>query len=243
MAKNIFRFVIALVGGFILGQLLVIPIGIIIDKVYGYEVTGNNSPISVPNIIYIISIGFLSGYFAGGIYKKRGMVIGGILQMLPLFIIIGISIVLNKDIMKVFNSSNRVDVASWAWISLIPGIIGGYVGEKTFVTAWIKNKSLAIFGKGENQMRKIFGGIFRVLGGIALLIFGLWGLIIELAIVNQAAGFWGVVIGIVILPVTFVAAPWYALVAWGNWFPLEIVYGGGILTAVLLGLGSVVAGD
>jgi hypothetical protein len=97
--------------------------------------------------------------------------------------------------------------------------------------------------KGENQMRKLFGGIFKVFGGIAFFIFGLWGLIIELAIVNQAAGFWGVVIGFLILPITFVAAPWYALVEWGNWFPLLIVYGGGILAIVSFCIGSAIAGD
>ena len=81
------------------------------------------------------------------------------------------------------------------------------------------------------------------MGGITFAILGLWGLIIELSIVNQAAGFWGVVIGFFILPITFVAAPWYALVAWGNWFPLLIVYGGGIAAAVLFGIGSLIAGD
>lgn len=245
MAKNIFRLVIALVGGFILGQLLAIPISIIIDTIYGYEITGNNSPISFPNIIYISSVGFLSGYIAGGIYKKRGMVIGGILQILPLFIIIGISIVLNKNIVKIINDSNRVDFASWSWISFIPGIVGGYVGEKygTVVMKWIKNKSLAIFGKGENRMRNTLGSIFKVLAGIVFAIFGLWGLIIELAIVNQAAGFWGVVIGFLVLPITFAVAPWYALVAWGNWFPLVIVYGGGIAAAALFFIGSAIAGD
>ena len=98
-------------------------------------------------------------------------------------------------------------------------------------------------GEKENQMRKFFGSIFKVFGGIAFFIFGLWGLIFELAIVNQAAGFWGVVIGIFILPVTFVAAPWYAIVEWGNWFPLLIVYGGGIVSAIFFGIGSLIAGD
>ncbi len=51
MVKNIFRFVIALIGGFILGQLFVIPIGTIIDIAYEHQVTGNGFPISFPNII------------------------------------------------------------------------------------------------------------------------------------------------------------------------------------------------
>jgi len=67
---------------------------------------------------------------------------------------------------------------------------------------------------------------------------GLWGFFIELAIVNQAAGFWGVVIGIFILPVTLFAAPFYALVAQGTWFPLILIYGGGFTGLCLFGAGS-----
>ena len=90
-------------------------------------------------------------------------------------------------------------------------------------------------------MRNTFGGIFKVLGGIVFAIFGLWGLIIELTIVNQVAGVGGFVIGFMLLPVTFIAAHWYALVAWGNWFPLLITYGGGILAAILFGIGSAIS--
>lgn len=92
-------------------------------------------------------------------------------------------------------------------------------------------------------MRNVFSGIFKVLGGIMFAIFGLWGFIIELAIVNHVAGFWGVVVGIMILPVTLVAAPWYALVAWGNWTPLIIVYGGGIAGGAFFWIGSLISGN
>lgn len=92
-------------------------------------------------------------------------------------------------------------------------------------------------------MRKILGLPLKILGVISLIIFGLWGLILLVAIVNEVAGFLGVVIGFMLLPVMFVAAPWYAVVAWGNWLPLIVCYGGGILTAVLFGLGSIIAGD
>lgn len=92
-------------------------------------------------------------------------------------------------------------------------------------------------------MRKGIGSFFVILGYIAYAIFGVWGFIIELAIVNHAAGFWGVVIAFIIAPVTLVAAPWYALVAWGNWLPLLIIYGGGIFATVLCGIGTALSGD
>jgi len=92
-------------------------------------------------------------------------------------------------------------------------------------------------------MKESIGTFFKILGYVAYAIFGLWGFIVELAIVNYAAGFWGVVIAFVIAPITLVTAPWYALVAWGNWFPLLLVYGGGILAAVLCGIGTIISGN
>ncbi len=92
-------------------------------------------------------------------------------------------------------------------------------------------------------MRNILGSIFNVLGVIIWVIFGLWGFIIEVAIVNQVAGFWGLVVAFMLLPITLAVTPWYALVAWGNWFPLVIVYGGGIVGTLFFGIGSAIAGD
>ena len=92
-------------------------------------------------------------------------------------------------------------------------------------------------------MRSGLGGLVKVAGYIAWATFGIWGFLLCLAIVNQAAGFWGVVVAFFVLPVTFVAAPWYAGVAWGNWFPLLVCYGGGIAATILVGIGSAIAGD
>lgn len=60
---------------------------------------------------------------------------------------------------------------------------------------------------------------------------------------NRAAGFWGVVVGFVLLPVTFAAAPWYAVVASGDRFPVLLCYGGGIASAVFFGVGRGISGD
>ena len=92
-------------------------------------------------------------------------------------------------------------------------------------------------------MRKIAGMPLKILGVISFIIFGLWGLFLEVAIVNEVAGFLGVVLGFMLLPVMFAVVPWYAGVVWGNWLPLMVCYGGGILTAILFGLGSIIAGD
>ncbi|WP_041280591.1 hypothetical protein [Desulfosudis oleivorans] len=92
-------------------------------------------------------------------------------------------------------------------------------------------------------MKNFFGTIFQIFGGIALIVFGLWGLGIEIAIVNHVAGFWGVVIGLFFFPVTFAVVPWYALVVMGTWLPLAVTYGGGIVAFGLLGMGGAIKGD
>lgn len=92
-------------------------------------------------------------------------------------------------------------------------------------------------------MRKTFGTIFIVIGIVMYVIFGLLGFVICLEIINQAAGFWGVVICFFLAPVTLLAAPWYALVAFGNWIPLLICYGGGIAASIAFGIGSTIRGD
>jgi hypothetical protein len=92
-------------------------------------------------------------------------------------------------------------------------------------------------------MRNVLGSILKVLGYIVAAIFGLWSFIIDLTIVNQMTGTWGFIIAFILFPITFLAAPWYALVARGNWFPLVIGYGGGIISVILYGIGTAIAGD
>ncbi len=87
-------------------------------------------------------------------------------------------------------------------------------------------------------MTRALGGAFRRLAQIVVGIAMLWGFIIQIAIVNKAAGFWGVVIAFLLLPLAFTVAPWYALVAWGDLFPLVSVYGLLILAGILYWLGS-----
>jgi hypothetical protein len=94
-----------------------------------------------------------------------------------------------------------------------------------------------------SDIRSRLGSVFKVLGYITLVIFGLLGFIISVGIVYKAAGFWGFVVAFVLLPITFAVAPWYALIIRGDWFPLAISYGGGIIGIILVYIGSVIAGD
>jgi len=91
--------------------------------------------------------------------------------------------------------------------------------------------------------RRSLGALLSGLGAVAFFVFGLWGFILELIIVNQAGGLLGIVVGIVVLPVTFVAAPWYALVAQGDWLPLAVVYGGCVVAGLMVAAGGGLRGD
>ena len=86
------------------------------------------------------------------------------------------------------------------------------------------------------------GKFLSVVGMVGYWIVGLLGFVISLAIVHQVVGFWGFVIAFAIFPVTFVAAPWYALIAWGNPFPLILNYGGLLLCGLLNYLGEKLSG-
>lgn len=93
------------------------------------------------------------------------------------------------------------------------------------------------------KIREMLGTPFIAIGGIVYAICALIGFIISLMIVSEVAGFWGVVLGITLFPVVLVAAPWYALVSWGNPIPLILIYGGGILAAILYGIGRLIYGS
>ena len=84
------------------------------------------------------------------------------------------------------------------------------------------------------NVRQRVGRIASSLGVVCYFVFGIVGFIVSLSIVSQVTGFWGFVIALALAPVTFAAAPWYALVHWGNWIPLLINYGG-IISAWVFG--------
>lgn len=97
--------------------------------------------------------------------------------------------------------------------------------------------------RDKRKLRSGLGGVLIAVAYVVYVISGLAGFVIELMIVSEVAGFWGVVLGITLLPAVLLAAPWYALVAWGNWLPLLVVYGGLVSATILYVVGSAIAGD
>jgi hypothetical protein len=86
--------------------------------------------------------------------------------------------------------------------------------------------------------RKQLSQLFMIVGWGSIVVGGLASFILDLRIIEQAAGFWGLVTAFFLGPVTFLAAPWYAGFHWGYWFPLILGYGSGIGGSALVGIGS-----
>jgi hypothetical protein len=104
---------------------------------------------------------------------------------------------------------------------------------------WIAAKHLTNGDFSEWRM----GTIFKVPAVVIYIVAGLWGFFVSLGIVIDAVGFIGGVIAFALFPVTLAFAPWYAALAHGNWFPLILVYGGGIIASVLYAVGAAIDKD
>ncbi len=85
------------------------------------------------------------------------------------------------------------------------------------------------------------GKILDIGGTTCLLVTSLLAFAICLEIVYRMAGFWGVVIGFAIAPVTFLALPWYALFVYGELDALLLGYGGLVIFLPMKFLGQVLS--
>lgn len=82
------------------------------------------------------------------------------------------------------------------------------------------------------------GSFLKGVGGVIWLVAGIWGFFLCLGIISDAAGFWGLVAGLFFAPITFAAAPLYAVFEYGDWFPLILNYGGSVVAIVFIGIGG-----
>lgn len=91
---------------------------------------------------------------------------------------------------------------------------------------------LRALGLGITGVSKVYGA------GIAILTF-----IIELGILSDVAGFWGLVVGVSIAPVTFAVAPLYAGFRQSNWMPAFLCYGGMVTMYLNVAFGALVSDE
>jgi hypothetical protein len=98
-------------------------------------------------------------------------------------------------------------------------------------------------GQGEVRLtliRRLLGSVLTIAGWVGWGICGFGGLGICLRILYLQAGAWGVLGGFLLGPLTFIATPWYALLALGTWIPLIVCYAGGFVSTALIGVGAAV---
>tara|TARA_Y100000816_G_C25686239_1_gene363218 strand:- start:27 stop:293 length:267 start_codon:yes stop_codon:yes gene_type:complete len=79
-------------------------------------------------------------------------------------------------------------------------------------------------------------GIMRVTGGLLFAFAGLYGMVLCFGLVADVFGNAVAFISLIFFPVLLGIAPWYALLANGDFVPLLVTYGGGIPAFVLWGL-------
>lgn len=84
------------------------------------------------------------------------------------------------------------------------------------------------------------GSIFKIPGYLIYFVGGLWGFAICLGIVADKFGTIGGAIALILFPFTLTLAPFYAGFANGNWLPLALVYGSGIVGTILVAIGSAI---
>ena len=87
------------------------------------------------------------------------------------------------------------------------------------------------------------GIIFKAPAYLIWCVAGLWGFFICFGIVQNTLGTVVAVISIFLAPFLLTLAPWYAGFALGEWFPLMLVYGGGIGATILFAIGAAIDGD
>ncbi len=90
-------------------------------------------------------------------------------------------------------------------------------------------------------MRLLFSVILHALAVVIGLAVGVIGFILCCSVIAREWGFGGVVLGIALAPVTFLAAPIYAGIAYGNWSLLILEYGGSFVAFILYTIAGLLA--
>jgi len=89
--------------------------------------------------------------------------------------------------------------------------------------------------------RRTLGKIVKVASTIVWLVVGLVSMILDLWMLSYEWGLQGVIGGLILGPVTFIAVPLYVFFNRGAWVLLAFSYGGALLGALLMGLASALA--
>lgn len=177
-AKWVGKAILAVIAGVIIGQVVQVPLALLLDFIYRADVTGGRWPLNSANIVLTVMVGFITGFSTGLIAKRRGRLLAAIAQFSPMFFFLTISIIKNVDLSEYIAQSSDTQPSLWMWIGLAPAILGGYLGEKS--------------DSQGHLMRKILGWITGGFAGISMFVVMFGGVAIHLMTVlvaYQVSGF------------------------------------------------------
>jgi hypothetical protein len=105
-------------------------LAILLDFAFGDVVTGGRWPLNAANVLLICFQGLAVGCTAGWIAKTKGMLVAALANYLPLFLIVAVSIAVNRDLFAYSDTHFDTKPALWFWISLVPAMIAGHFAAK-----------------------------------------------------------------------------------------------------------------
>ena len=121
---------LAVIGGVVTGQIAQVPMAVLLDLVWQNDVTGGRWPFTPPNLLLACMVGLIAGFSTGWIAGRRGKLLGGVGIFLPLWVLLTVAVMKNVDPTDYFEQMYDTRPALWAWIALVPGIIGGHFGAR-----------------------------------------------------------------------------------------------------------------
>ena len=87
-------------------------------------------------------------------------------------------------------------------------------------------------------MKKLIANCFQYLGGIILVFFGLYGIFLGYVTNYKLMGPISLFFSTILLQVTLFISPWIALIKWGEWWSLFVVYVLGALSMLFFTIGD-----
>lgn len=126
--RQALRYAAALILAPIVGTILGFPFSIIIDVIWGADVTGGVWALSVPNVIFYSIGAGITGFAAGWIAGRRGILVAAISNFMPVFALVALEIAFNRLASSDSHLATRPGL--WLWIGLVPCMAAGHLAEK-----------------------------------------------------------------------------------------------------------------
>lgn len=129
--RRFIRYTLAVLFGFVLGNILAFPLSFIIDLIVGRSVTGAPWSLTAPNFIYNSLMGLFTGFIAVKIAGNRWVAIPVLAQLFPLIVLT----VLEQALNRAPASLGYIHPSFWIYTGLPAAILGGYLSHSAHLRA------------------------------------------------------------------------------------------------------------